>query len=116
MPAGGAGGGAGAAGTAVPPGVAVCSHGNACTIFKAMKAYDYSEDALKHCIMMGHPDGGSPCRHGRKCYAFARLCDGGNRLDDRCHVALYSHIKKRPEHGAAATDDDVAASSPSSNN
>lgn len=32
-----------------------------------------------------------PCRYGAECYAFQRLCDRGDRLDDRCHARIYEH-------------------------
>eukprot|EP01084_Bolivina_argentea_P047126 86821_1 len=67
-----------------------------CPIYKAMKIdYDFSEDNLNHLHEFSHFRDEYVdkvrCRHGQTCRAFIRLRDGGNRLDDRCHVKLYNH-------------------------
>eukprot|EP01084_Bolivina_argentea_P310097 536486_1 len=67
-----------------------------CPVYKAMKNnYAYTEDNLKHIIEFTHfkheflekPE----CRFNDNCKAYIRLEQGGNRIEDRCHLLLYRH-------------------------
>eukprot|EP01084_Bolivina_argentea_P273425 465754_1 len=71
-----------------------------CPIYgKMKKQYEYSEEHLTHLNEYSHfhdefsqkPE----CKYNEKCYAFIRLANGGNRVDDRCHIKLYRHPPRR---------------------
>ena len=67
-----------------------------CPIYKSMKInYNFTEKNLNHLFEFNHfrdeYNEKDICRYGQKCYAFIRLENGGNRLDDRCHMKLYRH-------------------------
>eukprot|EP01083_Nonionella_stella_P047703 127676_1 len=77
----------------------ICPQKN-CPIFADVKLrYHFSLEALYHLGQYTHLDR-VPCRYGKACKAFKRLREGGYRLDDRCHVAVYIH-------GARIRDKDI---------
>jgi len=78
-----------------PPSFRPCPDGAGCTFYKDFKEYKFGEEGLRHLVMYDHPE--VACRYGRECRAHARLCAGGWRFDDQCHVAMYSH--GRPARG-----------------
>ena len=54
-----------------------------------MKNYIYTHDGLNHFRRFDHPT--EECKHGKGCYAFVRLGNKGDRLDDLCHAQIYTH-------------------------
>ena len=66
-----------------------------CAVYDRLKNYEYSLEDLEHMERYSHcaiPP--VVCRYGdrgEECKAYIRLNDGGNRLDDRCHLRLYQH-------------------------
>eukprot|EP01084_Bolivina_argentea_P027320 50785_1 len=67
-----------------------------CPIYKAMKIdYEFTENNLKHLIEYAHftdkYNEKLSCKYYLNCQAFIRLENGGNRLDDKCHVQIYKH-------------------------
>eukprot|EP01084_Bolivina_argentea_P057261 104649_1 len=67
-----------------------------CPIYKSMKIdYELTKHNLKHISEFVHFNDEynekHKCRYGLGCKAFIRLENGGNRLDDRCHVKLFRH-------------------------
>eukprot|EP01084_Bolivina_argentea_P133093 234870_1 len=63
-----------------------------CAIFEQLKKHKYSEKALEHMETYNHCELISiVCKHGTECKAYKRLVEGGNRLDDRCHLFVYIH-------------------------
>eukprot|EP01084_Bolivina_argentea_P152496 266017_1 len=66
-----------------------------CPIYEAMRYhYDFSEKYLNHLYEYMHPDL-AECRHGDECHSYKRLEKGGNRLTDRCHIAIFKHPRRR---------------------
>eukprot|EP01084_Bolivina_argentea_P296275 510235_1 len=62
-----------------------------CPIYAKMRyQYIFTEKLLNHFYDCNHPDI-SPCRYGDACHAFKRLENGGNLLNDRCHVMIFTH-------------------------
>ena len=63
-----------------------------CPVYHRLKNYQYSSQDLKHMQTYNHCKLKSVvCRYGDQCKAYKRLVNGGNRLDDRCHLQIYSH-------------------------
>eukprot|EP01084_Bolivina_argentea_P088187 159236_1 len=67
-----------------------------CPVYFAMKnCYDFTEKNLNHLYECSHfkdeYKSKSICKHGLRCNAFVRLENGGNELNDRCHVQLFRH-------------------------
>eukprot|EP01084_Bolivina_argentea_P052218 95931_1 len=63
-----------------------------CPIYLKLKNYQYSENDLEHMQCFIHAKiKPTICRYGEQCKAYKRLVEGGNRLDDRCHVEIYLH-------------------------
>eukprot|EP01084_Bolivina_argentea_P308950 534339_1 len=71
-----------------------------CPIYKQMlKQYDLNEEHLKHLEEHNHftseYEQKPKCRYNDDCKAYIRQENGGNRLDDRCHMKLYRHPPRR---------------------
>eukprot|EP01083_Nonionella_stella_P113529 334731_1 len=63
-----------------------------CPAFERLKQYKYSKQDLEHMQSFTHSKLNSiKCRYGDGCKAYKRLIDGGHRLDDCCHLQIYSH-------------------------
>eukprot|EP01084_Bolivina_argentea_P282502 483583_1 len=67
-----------------------------CPIYKAMKEkYQLTQVNLNHLTQFTHlldEYGQKPsCKYTIDCNAYKRLENGGNRIDDRCHVKLFRH-------------------------
>ena len=67
-----------------------------CPIYSSMKnKYQFSKKNLNHLFEFNHFENEykskSICKYEQECKAFIRLENGGNRLDDRCHVKIYRH-------------------------
>eukprot|EP01084_Bolivina_argentea_P115446 205289_1 len=67
-----------------------------CPIYKAMKiGYSFTEKNLNHLVKYTHfrdeYNEKPVCKYNIKCKAFIRLENGGNRLDDKCHIKIYRH-------------------------
>lgn len=67
----------------------MCPELGECAVYRSLKNYIFSWDGYNHCTSFVHP---LPfCRHGVECHAHVRLRQGGYRLDDLCHCAVYFH-------------------------
>eukprot|EP01084_Bolivina_argentea_P030636 56720_1 len=67
-----------------------------CEIYRCMKnLYVWSEENLRHlhqhCHFEDEYSQKPKCKYSDKCNTYQRLCNGGSRLDDRCHGYLYRH-------------------------
>eukprot|EP01084_Bolivina_argentea_P216131 367194_1 len=67
-----------------------------CPIYAAMKnEYKFTEQHLNHILEFTHFQNDfkekPECKYKQKCRSFVRMRNGGNRLDDRCHMLLYRH-------------------------
>eukprot|EP01083_Nonionella_stella_P077210 210714_1 len=85
---------------------------NQCIIYKSMTEYkdndsnDYelTFENLQHMQNYVHYQNDEDkvmCRFGRDCHAFQRLERNGNRLDDKCHMAVYKHPARMSEVASA---------------
>eukprot|EP01084_Bolivina_argentea_P288778 495703_1 len=62
-----------------------------CPIYGEMRYQDkFTENMLNHLYEYQHPDD-TECKYGDECYAYRRLEKGGNELNDRCHITIYTH-------------------------
>eukprot|EP01084_Bolivina_argentea_P244069 408963_1 len=73
---------------------------NACPIYLSLKQYyAFTQESLQHLNEYVHFSDEfnekTKCKHGEKCNAFVRLENGGDRLDDKCHVKLFRHPPRR---------------------
>ena len=66
-----------------------CRYKDKCNWLVHMKNYIYTHDGLNHFRRFIHPT--EKCKHGKGCYAFVRLGNKGDRLDDLCHAQIYTH-------------------------
>eukprot|EP01084_Bolivina_argentea_P259889 438713_1 len=67
-----------------------------CPIYKSMKqSFKFTEDNIDHLYNFTHFrdefNAKPKCKYQQQCKAFTRIANGGNRLDDRCHIKLYNH-------------------------
>eukprot|EP01084_Bolivina_argentea_P058240 106345_1 len=67
-----------------------------CPIYCKMKhKYEYNEKNLNHLRNYNHFKNKllekEECKHNHECAAFKRLENGGNRIEDKCHIELYRH-------------------------
>eukprot|EP01083_Nonionella_stella_P017613 49273_1 len=79
-----------------------------CSIYKKMMDYKLNEsndyaftrDNLEHMQKYTHyaDDDDKPlCKYSRDCNAFKRMEQNGNRLDDKCHMAIFKHSVRMSE-------------------
>lgn len=63
-----------------------------CNIHNNILNHKFSKELLEHMQLYSHCGLSIvDCRYGIECNAYQRLISGGMRLDDRCHVQVYSH-------------------------
>ena len=70
-----------------------CPENQSCIHFQLCQKYKYSEKSQIHFEVSRHTM--IECRYERECKSFQRLIQGGYRLDDRGHCAIYSHPSRR---------------------
>ena len=70
-----------------------CPENQSCMHFQLCQKYKYSEKSQIHFEVSRHTM--IECRYERECKSFQRLIQGGYRLDDRGHCAIYSHPSRR---------------------
>eukprot|EP01083_Nonionella_stella_P051332 136252_1 len=71
-----------------------------CPVYHRMKEkYEWNKHNLHHLNEYDHftniIDEKQPCKYADACKAFIRLENGGNKIDDRCHLKLYRHPPRR---------------------
>eukprot|EP01084_Bolivina_argentea_P285381 489370_1 len=63
-----------------------------CPVYDRLKKYQYSQQDLEHMQTYSHCKlKYIECKYGAGCKAYKRLVEGGNRVDDRCHLAIFAH-------------------------
>ena len=64
-----------------------------CRAFKEIESGNCSEEAVNHLSQKHFSETGkkNPCQYGEKCHSFIRLANRGSRLEDRCHMYVFSH-------------------------
>eukprot|EP01084_Bolivina_argentea_P250788 420360_1 len=64
---------------------------NLCEIYAKMRYQDiFTQEYLNHLYEYTHLEE-PECKYGSECYSHRRLKNGGNQLQDRCHIAIYRH-------------------------
>ena len=71
-----------------------------CPIFYDMKVnYQFTKENLAHLEQFNHfydeYREKTPCKYGQECKKCIRLENGGQRVDDQCHLKLYRHPPRR---------------------
>eukprot|EP01083_Nonionella_stella_P066595 175494_1 len=71
-----------------------------CPIYCEMKAnYQFTKENLMHLQHYSHftdeYEQKPVCRHNGECKAYIRCENGGNRLDDRCHMKIFRHPPRK---------------------
>lgn len=73
--------------------------GGVCQVYEDLKQYKFCLKHLQHMQTYNHCDLKYVlCRYGDSCKAYKRLENGGNRLDDQCHLHTFLHpprVRKR---------------------